>query len=224
MATAVGFLVLAYFVLHLYRYYDFVIQVIFSIFLNKNRNPIADNTRVVMEEDLQGNDYIESNTSNNLGAVDGNFLNNNTKQLSNLENMTVPDSDSQDNLALSHRIKRVNQSSDKFTDSLGIEIGKTANENQDGVENVNFSDDSYADPDYAPSGQSSDSEVEQALIKNTKSGPDNSVTENNLDTTQPICGTQIGLAQSSTATGWNVPRGVKSVRDKRPHQYRCIFP
>ncbi|KAF5289774.1 hypothetical protein FQA39_LY03691 [Lamprigera yunnana] len=150
---------------------------------SKCGNPIADNTRVVMEEDLQGNDHIESNTLINLEAVDGNFLNNNTKQLSNLENMTVPDSDSEDNLALLHRIRRVNQSSDRFTDSLGIEIGKTANENQDGVENVNFSDDSYADPDYAPSGQSSDSEVEQALIKSTKSGPDNSVSENVHGTT-----------------------------------------
>ncbi|KAF5299168.1 hypothetical protein FQA39_LY02341 [Lamprigera yunnana] len=61
---------------------------------SKCGNPIADNTRVVMEEDLQGNDHIESNTSNNLGAVDGNFLNNNTKQLSNLENICLPDSDS----------------------------------------------------------------------------------------------------------------------------------
>ncbi|KAF5289747.1 hypothetical protein FQA39_LY03664 [Lamprigera yunnana] len=77
---------------------------------SKCGNLIADNTRVVMEEDLQGNDHIQSNTSNNLGAVDGNFLNNNTKQLSNFENMTVPDSDSEDNLALSHRIRRVNQS------------------------------------------------------------------------------------------------------------------
>ncbi|KAF5295062.1 hypothetical protein FQA39_LY13213 [Lamprigera yunnana] len=94
-----------------------------------------------------------------------------------------PDSDSEDNLELSHRIRRVNQSSDRFTDSLGIEIGKTANENQDGVKNVNFSDDSYADPDYAPSGQSLDSEVEQALIKSTKSGPDNSVSENVHGTT-----------------------------------------
>ncbi|KAF5294445.1 hypothetical protein FQA39_LY13430 [Lamprigera yunnana] len=69
----------------------------------KRGNPIADITR---EEDLQGNDHIESNISNNLGAVDGNFLNNNTKQLSNLENKTVPDSDSGDNLTLSHRIRR----------------------------------------------------------------------------------------------------------------------
>ncbi|KAF5276256.1 hypothetical protein FQA39_LY06605 [Lamprigera yunnana] len=67
--------------------------------------------------------------------------------------MTVPDSNSEDNLALSHRIRRVNQSSNRFTDSLGIEIGKTGNENQDGVENVNFSDDSYTNPDYAPSGK-----------------------------------------------------------------------
>ncbi|KAF5284805.1 hypothetical protein FQA39_LY04530 [Lamprigera yunnana] len=88
-------------------------------------NPIADNTRVVMVEYLQENYHIESNTLNNLGAVGGNFLNNNTKQLSNLENMTVSDSDSEDNLALSHRSIRVNQSSDRFTDSLGIEICKS---------------------------------------------------------------------------------------------------
>ncbi|KAF5290230.1 hypothetical protein FQA39_LY14784 [Lamprigera yunnana] len=144
------------------------------------RNPIAVNTRVVMEKYLQGNDHIESNTWNNLGAVDRNCLNSNTKQLNNLENMTVPDSDSEDNLALSHRIRRVNQSSNRFTDSLGIkkQFVAAANENRDGVENVNFSDDNYADPDYAPSGQSSDSEVEQALIKSTKNEPDNLVSEN----------------------------------------------
>ncbi|KAF5287593.1 hypothetical protein FQA39_LY15870 [Lamprigera yunnana] len=83
-----------------------------KVFIFFHGNPIADNTRVVMEEDLQEN---ESNTSNNLGAVDENFLNNNTKQLSNLENMTVPDSDPEDNWAPSYRIRRLNQSYDSST-------------------------------------------------------------------------------------------------------------
>ncbi|KAF5279741.1 hypothetical protein FQA39_LY05431 [Lamprigera yunnana] len=67
--------------------------------------------------------------------------------------------------------------------TIGIDVDSSANENQDGVENVNFSDDSYADPDCDPSGQSSDSKVEQASIKSTKSGPDNSVSENVHGTT-----------------------------------------